>query len=418
MNRYLSPHSTLSLVLVCGVLLLPAAHSADAQSIEPDSAPGGAAATAAVARRPRTVTVLPFSNISGAADDEWIGTGIAETVTVGLEPFDALSVIDRAALLDVLTHSEVTPTSTNDALAREVALDLGVAWLVTGGFQRLGDQMRVTARIVNTETGASSTAVKVDGRLDQLFDLQDQLVDELSDGFATIAGTSPAGPVIAARDTASDPTALAEGAGVDSFSQPTPPRGRGQRQAGQGRGRGAGRRAGNGGAPAAAFPSTTGGNVTGDTGDVANVVTGGLTIDAGGEATSSAGPMAGNAGALAGRITVRPVRTETPPDVDGRIDDAVWRDAARITDFVQRQPTDGAPATEATDVYIAYDSSTIYLAFHAHYTDPSIMRANRTDRDQAVGATISSPSTSTRSSISNGPTVSRSMATGSKATRS
>ena len=78
-----------------------------------------------------------------------------------------------------------------------MALDLGVGWLVTGGFQRLGDQMRVTARIVNTETGASSTAVKVDGRLDQLFDLQDQVVDELSDGFARIAGTSPAAPVIA-----------------------------------------------------------------------------------------------------------------------------------------------------------------------------------------------------------------------------
>ena len=58
---------------------------------------------------PTRSTVLPFSNISGAADDEWIGTGIAETVTIGLEPFDDLSVIDRAALLDVLTHSEVTP---------------------------------------------------------------------------------------------------------------------------------------------------------------------------------------------------------------------------------------------------------------------------------------------------------------------
>ena len=385
MNRYLSPHSTLSLVLVCGVLLLPAAHSADAQSIEPDSAPGGAPATAAVARQPHTVTVLPFSNISGAADDEWIGTGIAETVTIGLEPFDDLSVIDRAALLDVLTHSEVTPTSTDNALAREVALDLGVGWLVTGGFQRLGDQMRVTARIVNTETGASSTAVKVDGRLDQLFDLQDQVVDELSDGFARIAGTSPAAPVIAARDRnmATDSTELAEGAGVDGFSQPTPPRGRGQSQANRERGRGAGRGAGNGRAAAAVSPSPTGGTIAGDNADVANVVTGGLSIDAGGETTSSAAPMAGNAGALAGRVTVRPVRTATPPNIDGRIDDAVWRDAARITDFVQRQPTDGAPATEATDVYIAYDSSTIYLAFHAHYTDPSIMRANRTDRDRA-----------------------------------
>ena len=56
--------------------------------------------------------------------------------------------------------------------------------------------------------------------------------------------------------------------------------------------------------------------------------TGGLTIDAGGDASSSAAPVANDAGALAGRVTVRPERTQTPPDIDGRLDDAVWRDAA------------------------------------------------------------------------------------------
>ena len=46
-------------------------------------------------------------------------------------------------------------------------------------------------------------------------------------------------------------------------------------------------------------------------------------------------------------------------------------------------PLDGAPATEATEVYIAYDSSNIYLGFYAHYANPAIMRANRSDRDEA-----------------------------------
>ena len=86
---------------------------------------------------------------------------------------------------------------------------------------------------------------------------------------------------------------------------------------------------------------------------------------------------------LAGRVTVRPTRTQTPPNIDGQLDDAVWQDAARITEFVQREPQDGAPATEDTDVLIAYDDSNIYLAFHAKYQDPGIMRANRVDRDQA-----------------------------------
>ena len=83
------------------------------------------------------------------------------------------------------------------------------------------------------------------------------------------------------------------------------------------------------------------------------------------------------------RPTVRPTRTDTPPDIDGRLDDEVWKTAALITEFVQQSPLDGAPATEETEVYVAYDADNLYFAFYAHYEDPSIMRANRVDRDQA-----------------------------------
>ena len=86
-------------------------------------------------------------------------------------------------------------------------------------------------------------------------------------------------------------------------------------------------------------------------------------------------------GALAGRPVVRPVRVSAPPSIDGRLDDAAWIEAAHITEFVQLQPLDGAPATESTDVYLAYDSTSIYLGFRARYSDPGIIRANRSDRD-------------------------------------
>ena len=90
-----------------------------------------------------------------------------------------------------------------------------------------------------------------------------------------------------------------------------------------------------------------------------------------------------DAGLVPGRPRVRPTRTDTPPEIDGRLDDEVWRSAALITEFTQQAPLDGAPATEETEVYVAYDSENIYLAFYAHYEDPSIMRANRVDRDRA-----------------------------------
>ena len=110
-------------------------------------------------------------------------------------------------------------------------------------------------------------------------------------------------------------------------------------------------------------------------------VTAGIALD---EGEPKFGVAAG-AGALTGRPTVRPPIVDEPPNIDGRLDDEAWAAAVHITEFVQISPLDGAPGTEATDVYIAYDSANIYLGFHAHYADPGMMRANRTDRDQARG---------------------------------
>ena len=89
-------------------------------------------------------------------------------------------------------------------------------------------------------------------------------------------------------------------------------------------------------------------------------------------------------GLVPGRPRVTPTRTDTPPVIDGVLDDAIWANAAHLTEFTQQAPLDGAPATEATDVYVAYDSENLYFAFHAHYENPEIMRANRVERDRAM----------------------------------
>ena len=105
--------------------------------------------------------------------------------------------------------------------------------------------------------------------------------------------------------------------------------------------------------------------------------------------TSAAAPsQPGRSGAsftIGGRPTAVAIRTSEPPTIDGRLDDAIWLDATPITEFVQTSPVEGAPATEETEVWIAYDSDTLYFAFYAHYTNPGIIRANRSERDQARG---------------------------------
>ena len=86
----------------------------------------------------------------------------------------------------------------------------------------------------------------------------------------------------------------------------------------------------------------------------------------------------------AGVPHVSPTRTETAPDIDGRLDEPSWRLAARLTGLVQQMPLDGAPASEDTEVYLSYDDDYLYLGVHARYADPSVMRANRVDRDRAT----------------------------------
>ena len=59
-----------------------------------------------------------------------------------------------------------------------------------------------------------------------------------------------------------------------------------------------------------------------------------------------------------GRATV----TQTPPTIDGRLDDAAWAKAEVLTDFVQREPSEGTPVSERTEVRIVTDGEALYVA--------------------------------------------------------
>src|SRR5262245_31630089 len=51
---------------------------------------------------------------------------------------------------------------------------------------------------------------------------------------------------------------------------------------------------------------------------------------------------------------------ERAPQIDGSLDDPIWQNAAHIDTLVQQRPVEGAPASEKTDLYIAYDKDTLY----------------------------------------------------------
>ena len=126
---------------------------------------------------PGTVAVVPFSNISQQPSDDWIGDGIAETVRGDLQAL-GLSVLERAVVGAV--HEPVAGETVDEQASVRLGRRLGVRWVVSGGYQRVGDRLRITARFVDVASGAVVQTAKVDGRVDELFALQDRIVAELT----------------------------------------------------------------------------------------------------------------------------------------------------------------------------------------------------------------------------------------------
>ena len=56
--------------------------------------------------------------------------------------------------------------------------------------------------------------------------------------------------------------------------------------------------------------------------------------------------------------------------LDGNVDEAVWQRAIPATGFLQRDPDQGAPATERTEVFVVYDASDLYIGAILYDSDP------------------------------------------------
>ena len=262
-----------------------------------------------------TIEVTAFENITGAAEDDWIGVGIAETLAADVATDGEWSVVGRP------------PTA--------VARVSSARWVITGAYQRVDNQLRITARIVEASTGAVAHTVVVDGSMTELFALQDRLSADLRGGLPGGAGTMAPASRVEPENT---PANVA-----DIPSSP------------------------------AAVPATT--------------TTGG----AGGFAVAPAGLIDGPPPPVApetitrdaaGRVTVRAVQIEEPLAIDGVLDEAVYDTVPPIGGFIQQLPNEGEPATERTDTWIFFDDQNLYVTARNWDSAPeSQWVANEMQRD-------------------------------------
>lgn len=139
----------------------------------------------------RRVAVLSFANLTGRADEDWIGAGLGETLTNDLFAQPGVKVLPRARVAEARRRHATPDAADDDAVALRVGRETGAHWVVAGAFQRLGESVRVTARLLETRSGRVAKTVKLDGALASIFELQDRVAKEIGTGIA------PGAPVAA-----------------------------------------------------------------------------------------------------------------------------------------------------------------------------------------------------------------------------
>ena len=113
-----------------------------------------------------SIAVLPFDNLSGVPDQEYIADGMTENIITALSYIPEIFVIARNS----------TFTYKGKAVkAQEVAEDLGVRYILEGSVQRAGDRLRIMAQLIDATSGRHLWADRYDRDLQDLFALQDEI---------------------------------------------------------------------------------------------------------------------------------------------------------------------------------------------------------------------------------------------------
>jgi adenylate cyclase len=122
-----------------------------------------------------SVAVLPFTNMSGDPEQEFVSDGIAEDVITALSRYPSLFVIARNSSFTYKGRS---------VDVRQVGRELGVRYVLEGSVRKAGNRIRVTAQLVEAGTSNHVWAERYDRDLADIFVVQDELTEALTTALA------------------------------------------------------------------------------------------------------------------------------------------------------------------------------------------------------------------------------------------
>jgi adenylate cyclase len=127
-----------------------------------------------------SVAVLPFTNMSGDPEQEFLADGIAEDIITALSRYPSLFVIARNSCFTYKGRA---------VDVKQVGRELGVRYVLEGSLRKSGSRIRVTAQLVETETGKHVWAERYDRDLADIFALQDEITEAVTIAIApAVAG--------------------------------------------------------------------------------------------------------------------------------------------------------------------------------------------------------------------------------------
>ena len=118
-----------------------------------------------------SIAVLPFTNMSGDADQEYFSDGITEDLTTALSQFDWLFVIARNSAFAYKGEA---------VDVKRVGRELGVRYVLEGSIRRSGDRVRVNAQLIDAGADRHVWAERFDRQMDDVFELQDDIVARIA----------------------------------------------------------------------------------------------------------------------------------------------------------------------------------------------------------------------------------------------